>query len=116
MRLMLKEIRSSRGITQKELADKLGVKLATYRTWEQGSVKLTLENAYNIAIELGCTPNDICGWRDQTKRSNPAEDELVNCFRQSTDQQKDALLIVARNAAGMSKERAERNASGSASA
>ena len=116
MRLMLKEIREGKGITQKELADRIGVKLGTYRTWEQGSVKLTLENAYVIAIELGCTPNDICGWKSHAQEYNTAEDELVECYRKSTDQQKDALMIVARNAAGMSKEGAKRDAAGSASA
>ena len=62
MKLMLKRIREDKGYTQQFVAEQLGVKVATYRTWEQGSVNLTLENAYKISLILNCTPNDLCGW------------------------------------------------------
>lgn len=119
--LRLKELRIKAGFkTQKEIADRLGIKWRKYASWERQEVALTLEDAYTIALVLGCTPNDICGWPEGLNSKNEIhgreERDLVECFRQSTDQQKDALLIVARNAAGMSKEGAERDAAGSASA
>ena len=36
MNLMLKKMRESTGLTQQQVADDLGLEVATYRTWEQG--------------------------------------------------------------------------------
>lgn len=47
MNLMLKKMRESAGLTQQQVADDLGLKVATYRTWEQGSVKITLRMLAN---------------------------------------------------------------------
>ena len=53
MELVLKQVRERSGMTQQQVANAIGIKVATYRTWEQGSVKLTLENAYIISDVLG---------------------------------------------------------------
>ena len=109
MELVLKQVRERCRYTQKQLADKLGVKVATYRTWERGSVKLTLENAYDISNVLGCTPNDLCDWyathpcvRPQVQ--DPEHAELVGCYDQCTDDRKDSLMRQARDAAFLSRE------------
>lgn len=113
MELVLKQVRERCGYTQKQLADELGVKVATYRTWEQGSVKLTLENAFNIANVLGCTPNDLCDWyathpRERPLRSDPERDELGDCYDACTPDQRAGLLMSARNAAAASRDFSER--------
>ncbi len=113
MRLMLKQIREAKGFTQPEMAERLDMKLSTYRTWEQGVVKLTLENACLISFVLDCTPNDLCGWyldhpRDEIGQNLTAEEtELVNCYRESTPQWQQNIAMTARAAAGESKEAAE---------
>lgn len=104
MELVLKQVRERCGYTQKQLADELGVKVATYRTWEQGSVKLTLENAFNIANVLGCTPNDLCDWyathpREAAPRMPPDVSELVGCYRSCTSERRMSILNLARDAA-----------------
>lgn len=68
-KLQLKELRRRAGFkTQKDIADRLGIKERKYATWEREEVALTLEDAYNLSIVLGCTPNDLCGWYEDHPR------------------------------------------------
>lgn len=116
MNLMLKKMRESAGLTQQQVADDLGLKVATYRTWEQGSVKITLENACKCSEVLSCTPNDICGWYIDHPEDRPAPPgdpgaaELVGCYRSCTPERQDALLNLARDSALLSGPAAERGA------
>lgn len=114
MELVLKQVRERCGYTQKQLADELGVKVATYRTWEQGSVKLTLENAFNIANVLGCTPNDLCDWyathpRERPRRSDPEREALLANYDRCTPERRDMLMQQAMDGAYISQERPERD-------
>ena len=114
-RLKLKEMRKESGLTQKEVAAKAGVKLSTYRTWEQGTSGISFEKAYALAIVLGCSVNDLCGWPKGKNEGRVFEDdfeeELLRCYRESTPDRQDRILETARDAAGMSKEMAERHMS-----
>ena len=114
-RLKLKEMRKASGLTQKEVAERADVKLATYRTWEQGVSGISLEIAYALAMVLGCSVNDLCGWPKGKNEGREFEDdfeaELLRCYRASTPDRQDRILDTARDAAGMSKEMAERHMS-----
>lgn len=117
-KLQLKELRRRAGFkTQKEIADRLGIKERKYATWEREEVALTLEDAYNLAIVLGCTPNDLCGWyeyhprEDSGERLTSEEREIVGCYRESTPQWRQNIAMTARAAAGESKETAKRGVS-----
>lgn len=112
-KLKLKDIRKECGMTQREVAEKAGVSLGAYRTWEQETSGLSLENAYNIANVLGCTPNDLCDWyathpRERPRRSDPGRDELGDCYDACTPDQRAGLLMSARNAAAASRDFSER--------
>lgn len=112
-KLVLKTIRKAIGMTQKEVAEKAGVSLGTYRTWEQGTSGMSLENAYIISGVLGCTPNDLCDWyathpRERPRRSDPERDELGDCYDACTPDQRAGLLMSARNAAAASRDFSER--------
>lgn len=114
MNLMLKKMRESTGLTQQQVADDLGLKVATYRAWEQGSVKITLENACKCAEVLNCSPNDICGWYIDHPEDRPAPPgdpgaaELVGCYSRCTSDRRASLLQAARDAALASGETTER--------
>lgn len=115
-KLQLKELRKRAGFkTQKEIADRLGIKERRYATWEREEVALTLEDAYNLAIVLGCTPNDLCGWYEGHPREDSGEHltseerEIVGCYRESTPQWRQNIAMTARAAAGESKETAKRD-------
>lgn len=114
-RLKLKEMRKASGLTQKEVAERADVKLATYRTWEQGVSGISLEKAYALAMVLGCSVNDLCGWPKGKNEGREFEDdfeaELLRCYRASRPDRQDRILDTARDAAGMSKEMAERHMS-----
>ena len=106
-RLKLKEMRKASGLTQKEVAERADVKLATYKTWEQGVSGISLEKAYALAMVLGCSVNDLCGWPKGKNEGREFEDdfeeELLRCYRESTPDRQDRILDTARDAAGMSK-------------
>lgn len=111
-RLKLKEMRKASGLTQKEVAERAKVKLSTYRTWEQGVSGISLENAYTIALVLGCSVNDLCGWPKGKNEgrvfSDGYEEELLDTYRASTPEWRDHILKTARSSAVMSKDMAER--------
>lgn len=115
-RLLLKQIRKDRGLTQRDVAEKANVSLGTYRTWEQGTSGMSLEMACRIAVVLGCTPNDICGWYIDHPEDRPAPpgeadseaSELVRAYRSCTPERKESLLNLARDSALLSGFAAER--------
>lgn len=65
MELRLKQIREAKGVGQKEMALLLSslmgkeVKVRTYGSWERREVDMDLEQAYNCALALNCTLNDL---------------------------------------------------------
>lgn len=61
MKPLLKELRKSRGLTQEQLSERLGVKLATYRTWERGSTNMSFPQAVACAEILGCSLDELAG-------------------------------------------------------
>ena len=120
-RLRLKELRQKTDLNQEDMAPLLGISLSTYRTWEQGVARITLENAVKICEILGCTPNDLCGWYDTHPRDgepdvNTPEGELLACYRASTPDRRERILGTARDAALLSGEDAERRVAEEASA
>ena len=112
MDLQLRRLRVEAGLSQTQLAEKVGVSLKTVRNWERGETAITLEDAYNCAVALDCTPNDLCGWPEGKNEGrsfpDPFELELVDCYRSSTSQRKASVLQTARDAAAMSKYGSER--------
>lgn len=63
----VKELRKSKGLSQRELANKLGVSRTTVTMWESGGQYPRLETAVRVANVLGCTIDDLFG------RSPPEE-------------------------------------------
>lgn len=61
MNLQLKQIRKMRGLSQEDMADRLGVKVSRYGTWERGERMMSVEQAFNCAIILECTLDEIAG-------------------------------------------------------
>lgn len=55
----IKQIRLSRNLTQKELADKLAVERTTVTMWERNSSSPNIQTLKKIAEVLDCTVDDL---------------------------------------------------------
>lgn len=111
---MFKQMRKLSGMTQEELAEKAGIPVSTYRTWEQGvAKKIPLEAACRIADILNCTPNDLCGWYINHPEANPAavppglapdEARVVESYRELTPERRRMMKEQMEDAARRSRE------------
>ena len=61
MKLRMKEIREMQGLSQEEVADKLGVKTSRYGTWERQDRNMSLQQAYEVTEVLHCTLEELVG-------------------------------------------------------
>ena len=57
----LKEMRLKRGMTQKELGEKVGVKQNTFTNWEKGKREPSFENLVKLVAILGTTSDYLLG-------------------------------------------------------
>lgn len=60
------ELRSRRGfldISQEELAERSGVNSRSISQYENGTCSPSMINVAKIANALGCTPNEMMGWK-----------------------------------------------------
>lgn len=51
-------------ISQEELASASGITTTSIAKYELGTMCPSFANAVRIAEVLGCTPNDLCGWKE----------------------------------------------------
>lgn len=111
MEIQLKEMRKKRGLRQKEIAEQLGVDWRTYGSWERGERMINLEQAYNCAVALNCSIDEIAGrpLRITSEFSDPREVELRRFYHSCDRERQDRLLDTARDFAGMSRDVAERD-------
>lgn len=116
MELQLKKIRKAQKITQKQMADILGVDLKTVGNWELGKTAIKLDDACRICRALRCTPNDLCGWyidhpEDMPQQSSPPlapdEAEVVDGYRSCTTEWKRNLRMSVEAARAASLKSAE---------
>lgn len=82
--LMLKEIRKSRGLTQDELAEKLGVTKQIVSNWEREITPINLEYAREITKVLNCTLDELSGW-EATKEQHENEKRIEALIAQLKD-------------------------------
>lgn len=82
----LKTLRKEAGLTQVDVAEKLGISQPAYASWERGVKKPTQDNLVKIAQVLNVSVDYLVGNSDNT------EDELDNIellFRGLTDEEKE---------------------------
>ena len=78
-RTLLKKYRKQAGMTQGELAEKVGVKLSKISHLETGYTDLTVDLAVNLAEALSISPSKLLGWensltKDQIEKQQKADD------------------------------------------
>ena len=85
MELRLKELRKSRNLSQEDMAQSLEVKKSRYGTWERGERMMNLEQAYNCAIVLGCTLNDLVGMSSSRVFADPRQGRINEQYEEMND-------------------------------
>lgn len=105
MKLMLKKLRSDAGLSQQEIADRLGIPSRTYGAWEREESVINIRQAAAICNVLGCTPNDLIGWPIDGLTHD--ESELVKSYKECNAPTRASILMVAKNGALASASQAE---------
>ncbi|MBQ6774447.1 MAG: helix-turn-helix transcriptional regulator [Synergistaceae bacterium] len=65
----IRQLRKKAGLTQIELADKIGVSIATLRRWEAGETSPTGTRIIELANLLNASPDDIVRENDSSRSS-----------------------------------------------
>lgn len=68
----LKAIRANSGKTQKQVAEELGLSLSAYRTYEQGTRRLTDELLLQLSIYFSVSVDSILGSKFSASLSSPS--------------------------------------------
>ena len=110
MEVQLEKLRKLAGINQTEMAEKLDVKVATYRSWEKGKRMLSLKQAYDCAVILGCSIDAIAGYTPHVSYADPAQEALNGYWESMNDDGRERLLGIAELAADSGKVRVQKNA------
>lgn len=109
MDLQLKKLRTLKGLSQDEMAEKLGVKTSRYGTWERGERMLSLKQAYDCAVILGCSIDAIAGYTPPVSYSDPAQEALNGYWESMNRKGRSALLNSAELMSGSPDTRIEKD-------
>ena len=105
MVVKLKEVREAAGLTQEEVAYALGVKIGTYRSWEQGRRSLNGQKLSMLADYFGVSADEIIGYipkasdelkekaLDAAKRPDYDFDELCYIWANQLEKNERRLLL-----------------------
>lgn len=88
----IKELRKKCGLTQEELADKIGTTTQTVGRWENRTVSISIQRLNEIASALGVSSGDIL--EENEPSLSQREKALIDNFRHLTPEQQDALCAL----------------------
>lgn len=99
MELQLMALRKRAGYRNRDdFAKVLGVNRHTYRSWETGAAMMSLEQAYNVAVKLGCTLNELVGMEPSRHTyADPRQAELNRCWEQLDPERQDRIIADAQD-------------------
>lgn len=96
MELQLAKYRKLAGFKSRDaFADHIGVNKYTYRSWESGAAMMNLEQAYDCAVALGCTLNDLVGMKSTRSYTDPRQAAINGHFETFNDSGKTELATMA---------------------
>ena len=85
--------RKKAGLTQKQLADKIGVKNTAVSNWESGNNSIDIDTLCLVCEVFGITLNDIYGgYSEKSAVLSADEMNLIATYREISDQGKQYLL------------------------
>lgn len=83
----IKELRKKRGLTQQQLAEKIGISQVHLGRLESNARSMDLEQVEKIAAALGVKPFDILPQEWQPEEITPEEREILRMIRKTTTPQ-----------------------------
>lgn len=95
----LSSIRKASGLTQLQVAGRLGVSKATYSSWETGRAEMGADRLLELSGLFGCTPNDILGHKGpsaQFSLLSSTEEECIMLFRLLPPNIKEDIMDIMR--------------------
>ena len=69
----MKDIRLKRGMTQEELANRIGISQSQIARYENGDSEPTLDTLRKLSEELNCTLDELIGKEDRNGDDRTAE-------------------------------------------
>lgn len=97
----IRAARMNLGLTQKELADKVGVKYQAIQKYESGLVdNLPLYRVQQLADALEVTPSYLLGWGEKKKQLTEPDElssvkqELITLIKSLSDDEVAAVLKI----------------------
>lgn len=109
MELKIKEMRQKVGMSQEELADKIGKSCRGVQQWERGKSSPSANAVWDMCEALGCDPNTLLGWYDEHPEDMPKgardgeEQALLDNYRACSGKNR-ALITLAAQVACSSPE------------
>ena len=95
----LKEIRKSKGLTQKQVADSIGCSTVVYSRYETGDRQPSIDVLIKLAEQFDITVDQLIGNKQSdTEQLSEFETSLLSAFRQADDRaRQDALILLKRH-------------------
>lgn len=83
----LRLLKDQRGLSQKEIADRLDTTEATISRYVSGDRTPNIETAVELASLLGVSMDTLCGVEPPAVERQPPEiNILINCYRHASDE------------------------------
>lgn len=99
MRIRIKELRQKAQLTQKHVADELGISQPYFAQIERGERRLNAETQEKIARIIGVPPQSLIDFDAPSKRD---EEFLLNCFRELDPARRQGWIDMAKTVLGRS--------------
>ncbi len=91
MIIRIKELREEFGLTQKELAAKIGNVQRNISNWENGSSEPDCETLVRLADVFGVTMDELFGRNEEPERGALQSEPYYKLIKRLNDRQSDAL-------------------------
>lgn len=115
MDLRIRERREALGLTQTELARKVGKSFRTIQSWERGESYPNAEYVSILCNVFGTDPNSLLDWYSthpracpQPERLDPEHESLIADYDACTPERRERIALDAREKAMLSREYSKR--------
>ncbi|ACV22613.1 Predicted transcriptional regulator [Slackia heliotrinireducens] len=105
MEIQLNRLRNLRGLSQEDMAQRLGIKKSRYGTWERGERMMNLAQACQCCDVLGCSLDELAGREAPHLYTDRRQETLNEDFARLDNEGKDAAMAAVRGIASMQAEK-----------